>query len=155
MLALGVDGIGSLEVHDALLGVRKAIPILARRASFLGCCLLALSFFWPAGLSQEALEELTVLVEVFDGVGMVGAWAIHQFVEVVRQALLGLFAHAIGYGDQCGVVRPAPFHFVLLAPLHGGALILVLAFGFAFVPASVEDRSNRLLAGDVVHGDIE
>ena len=33
-------------------------------------------------------EELTVLVEVFDGVGVVGAWAIHELVEVVRQVLL-------------------------------------------------------------------
>ena len=30
-------------------------------------------------------EELALLVEVFDGVGMVGAWTIHEFVEVVRQ----------------------------------------------------------------------
>ena len=51
MLALGVDGIGALEDHDAFLKVKKTIPILARRASFLGCCLLALSFFWPTDLS--------------------------------------------------------------------------------------------------------
>ena len=38
----------------------------------------------PIGLSQKALEELVVLVEVFDGVGVVGAWAIHELVEVVR-----------------------------------------------------------------------
>ena len=44
-------------------------------------------------------EELAVLIEVFDGVGMVGAWAIHELVEVVRQALLGLLAHVISYGD--------------------------------------------------------
>ena len=59
VLALGVDGIGSPE--DAFFGVEKTIPILARRASILSCCLLALSFFWPTGLSQEVLEELTVL----------------------------------------------------------------------------------------------
>ena len=35
-------------------------------------------------------EELTFLVEVFDGVGVVGARAIHELVEVVRQSLLGL-----------------------------------------------------------------
>ena len=51
VLALGVDGIGSSEDHDAFLGIGKAIPILARRAPFLGCCLLALSFLWPIGLS--------------------------------------------------------------------------------------------------------
>ena len=51
VLALGVDGIGSPKDHDAFLGVGKAVPILARCASFLGRCLLALSFFRPTGLS--------------------------------------------------------------------------------------------------------
>ena len=82
------------------LGIGKAIPILARRALFLGCCLLALSFFRPAGLSHEALKELTVLVEVLNGVGVVGARVLHELVEVVGLALLGLFARAIGSGDQ-------------------------------------------------------
>ena len=45
--------------------------------------------------------------------------------------------------------------FVLLAPLCGGALILVHALGLAFVPASIEDRSNRLLGEDMVSGDVE
>jgi len=44
-------------------------------------------------------EELAVLVEVFDGVGVVGAWAIHELVEVVGQALLELLARAISCGD--------------------------------------------------------
>jgi len=100
-------------------------------------------------------EELVVLVEVFDGVGVVGAWAIHEFVEVVRQALLGLLARAVSCGDQRGVVRLAPVLFVLLAPLGGGALILVHALGLAFVPASVEDHSDCLLARGVVSGDVE
>ena len=89
-------------------------------------------------------EELAV--QVFDGVGVVGAWAIHELVEVVRQALLGLFAHAISCGDQRGVGRSALILVVLLAPLCGEALILVLALGLAFVPASVKDRSDCLLA---------
>ena len=114
---LGVDGIGSLEDHDAFLRVGKAIPILAYRASMLGCCLLALSFFRPIGLSQEALEELVVLVDVLDGVSVVGAWAIHELVIVVRLALLGLLAHVISHGDQCGVGQPAPILLVLL-PLY-------------------------------------
>lgn len=100
-------------------------------------------------------EELTVLVEVFDGVGVVGAWAIHELVEVVRQALLGLHARVISYGDQCGVVRSAPILFVLLTPLCGGAVVLVPVLGLAFVPASVEDRSDYLLTGGVVSGDVE
>ena len=45
--------------------------------------------------------------------------------------------------------------FVFLAPLCGGALIWVRALGLAFVSASAEDRSNRLLAGGVVSGDVE
>ena len=32
---------------------------------------------------------------------------------------------------------------------------MVHALGLAFVPASVEDRSDRLLAGGVVSGDVE
>ena len=100
-------------------------------------------------------EELVVLVEVFDGVGMVRAWAIHEHVEVVREALLGLLAHAISCGDQCGVGRSALILFVLLAPLRGGARVLVLALGLAFVPASVKDRSDCLLVGGVVCGDVE
>ena len=95
MLALRVDGIGSPEDHKAFLEIEKAIPILARHTSFLGRCLLALSFFWSAGLSQKALEEFAVLVEVLDGVGMVDARALHELVEVVRLALLGLLAYAI------------------------------------------------------------
>ena len=86
---------------------------------------------------------------------MVGAWAIHELIEVVRLALLGLLAHAISRGDQCDVVRSAPIFFVLLTPLCGGALILVRALGLAFVPSLVEDRSDRLLAGGVVSGDVE
>ena len=107
VLALGVDGIRPPKDHDAFLRVEKAIPILARRTSFVGCCLLALAFFRPASLSQEALEELIVFVEVFDGVSMVGARAIHELVKVVKQALLGLLARAISHGDQRGVGRLA------------------------------------------------
>ena len=77
------------EDHEAFLGVGKAIIILACHASFLDRCLLALSFLRPTGLSQKALEEFTVLVEVFDGVGVVGAWAPHELVKVVGMALLG------------------------------------------------------------------
>ena len=106
-------------------------------------------------MSQKALEELAVLVEVFDGVSVVGARAIHELVEVVRQALLGLLARTIGRDDQSEVGRSTPILLVLLAPLHGGALVLVLVLGLALVPASVEDRSDRLLAGGMVRGDVE
>ena len=86
---------------------------------------------------------------------MVGARAIHELIEVVRRALLGLLAHVISCGDQCGVVRSAPILFVLLAPLCGGALILVRALGLAFVLAPFEDRSNHLLIEGMVSGDVE
>ena len=61
------DGIGSPKEHEAFLRVGEATIILARHASFLGRCLLALSLFWSTGLSQKALEEFAVLVEVLDG----------------------------------------------------------------------------------------
>ena len=32
---------------------------------------------------------------------------------------------------------------------------MVLVLGLAFVLASIEDRSDRLLAGGMVHGDVE
>ena len=99
VLALGPDDVGSTEDHDAFLRIREVVPVLACRTSFLGCRLFVVSFFQPAGLSQEMFEELAVLVEVFDGVGVVGAWAIHELVEVVGQALLGLLARAISCGD--------------------------------------------------------
>ena len=86
---------------------------------------------------------------------MVGAWALHELAEVVRLALLGLLARAISRGDQLRVGQSALILLVLFAPLHGGALVLVLALSLALVPASTKDRSDRLLAGGVVHGDVE
>ena len=86
---------------------------------------------------------------------MVGARTIHELVEVVRQSLLGLVACAIRRGDQHGVVQSAPILFVLLAPLCGGALVLVRALGLVFVSASIKDRSDCFLAGGVVSGDVE
>ena len=100
MLALGVDGVESPKDHEAFLGVREAIFILARRVSFLGLLLLAFPFLWLGGLLQETLKELAVLVEVFDGIGMVGAWTLHELVEVVGLALLGLLARVISRSDQ-------------------------------------------------------
>ena len=100
MLAFGVDDVGSPKDHEAFLGVGEAIFILARRTSFLGLLLLAFPFLWLGGLPQKALEELAVLVEMFDGIGMVGAWTLHELVEVVGLALLGLLVHSIGHSDQ-------------------------------------------------------
>ena len=74
---------------------------------------------------------------------------------MVRQSLLGLLARAISHDDQRGVVQLVPILFVLLAPLCGGALVLVHALGLAFVLAFVEDRSDRLLAGGMVSGNVE
>ena len=68
---------------------------------------------------------------------------------------MGLLVRAISCGDQHGVGRSTPIILVLFAPLHGGALVLILALGLAFVPASIEDRSNHLLARGIVHGEVE
>ena len=106
-------------------------------------------------MSQKALEELAVLVEVFDRVVVVGARALHELMEVARRVLLGLRAHVISHGDQRRVGRSATIFLVLFAPLRGGALVLILALGLAFVSAFVEDRSNRLLAGGMVCGNVE
>ena len=89
------------------------------------------------------------------GVGVVGAWALHELIEVVQKTLLGLFARVVSRGDQRVVRRSAAIFSVLFAPLRGGAFVLILALGLAFVPASIEDRSNHLLAGGMVRGDIE
>ena len=83
VLALGADGVGSPKDHDAFLRVREVVPVLACCASFLGCRLFAVSFFRPIGLLQKTFEELAILVEVFDGVGVVGARAIHELIKVV------------------------------------------------------------------------
>ena len=73
VLAFCLDGVGPTEDHDALLRFGEAVSFLTCRASLLGCRLFAVSLLWPAGLSQKALEEFAVLVEVLDGVGVVGA----------------------------------------------------------------------------------
>ena len=41
------------------------------------------------------LEELALLVEVFYRVVMVGAWALHELMEVAERAMLGLRARMI------------------------------------------------------------
>ena len=82
-------------------------------------------------------------------------WVLHELVEVVGLALLGLLAQTIDHGDQSRVGWSAPTLLVIFAPLCGGALVLVLALGLAFVLASVEDLSNRLLTGGMVSGDVE
>ena len=110
---------------------------------------------WSIGLSQKALEEFAVFVEVLDGVSVVGAWGIHALVKVVRLALLGLLARAISRGNEHRVVQSVPILFVLFAPLCGGALVLILVLGLALVLASTKDRSDRILTGGVVHGDVE
>ena len=51
VLALGPDGIGSTEDHDAFVSVGETISVLAHHPSFLGCRLFAVPFFRPAGLS--------------------------------------------------------------------------------------------------------
>ena len=58
-------------------------------------------------LPQQALEELVVLVEMFDGIVMVGARALHELVKVAWRVLLGLCARMIGRGNRRKVSRLA------------------------------------------------
>ena len=69
---------------------------------------------------------------------MVGAWTLHELVEVVGGALLGRRACMISRGDQRGVGRLAAILSILFSPLSGGALVLILALGLSFAVASVE-----------------
>ena len=96
-----------------------------------------------------------MLVEVLDGVGMVGAWTLHELVEVVGLALLGLLARTVGRDDQSYVGQSASILLVLLALLRGGALALVLMFGLAPIPTTAEDRPDCLLTRGVVRGDVK
>ena len=95
---------------------------------------------WPASLPQQAPEELAVLVEMVDGIVVVGARALHELVKVAWRVLLGLSARVIYRGGQRGVGRSAVILFVLLSPLCGGALVLTLVLGLTFVTAPVEAR---------------
>ena len=58
------------------------------------------SFGLPAYLSRR-LSSWQSFVEVFYGVVVVGARALHELVEVARRVLLGLLARVISRGDQC------------------------------------------------------
>ena len=48
-----------------------------------------------------------------------------------------------------------PILLVLLAPLCGGALVLVIALGLAPVSTTTEDCPDRVLTGGMVRGDVE
>ena len=74
---------------------------------------------------------------------MVGARALHELMKATRKVLLGLLARMISHGDQRGVGRLATIFLVLFAPLRGGALVLILALGLAFVPTSIEALQER------------
>ena len=91
----------------------------------------------PASLPQLALEELAVLVEMVDGIVVVGARALHELVKVVRRVMLGLSARIICRGGQRGVGWLAEILSILFSPLRGGALILILASGLTFVVAPI------------------
>ena len=72
-------------------------------------------FSWPTSLPQQALEELAVLVEMVDGIVVVGAWALHELMKVAWRVLLGLRTHVIGHGVQRGVGRSVVILSVLFA----------------------------------------
>ena len=76
---------------------------------------------------------------------MVGAWALHELVEVARKVLLGLLARVIICGDQRLVGQLAAIFSVLSPPLCGGALVLILALGLAFASTSIGALWERRL----------
>ena len=80
---------------------------------------------------------------MFDGVGVVGARALYELVEVVRKALLGLLARVISRGDQREVGQSAVIFSVLFPPLCGGALVMILALSLAFALASIGALRER------------
>ena len=83
---------------------------------------------------------------MFYGVVVVGAWALHELVEVAGRALLGLRVHMISRGDQRGVGRSAVILSILFPPLRGGAFVLIPVPSLALAPASVGAwREWRLL----------
>ena len=86
---------------------------------------------------------------MLDGVGVVGAWTLHELVKVVRLALLGLLAYSVSHSDQSWVGRSIPVLLILLALLCGGALALVLMLDLAPVPTTAEDRPDLVVHGDV------
>ena len=83
---------------------------------------------------------------------MVGAWTLHELVEVVGLVLLGLLAYTVDHGDQSWVGQSVLILLVLLALLCGQALALLLKLGIAPVPTAAEDR---LLSRGVVGGNVE
>ena len=137
------------ECHHCCLSVGRCpvrslqssvIWILARCAPFFCCCFFAFFITWPASLPQQALEELAVLVEMVDGIVVVGVRALHELVKVSQRVLLGLSARVICRGGQRGAGQSAAILSVLLSPLCGGALVLILALGLTFAVASVGAR---------------
>ena len=70
----------------------SVVWILTRYAPFFCRCFFAFFFPWPVSLPQQAPEELAVLVEMVDGIVVVGARALHELMKVSRSVLLGLRA---------------------------------------------------------------
>ena len=94
----------------------------------------------PTSLPQQALEELAVLVEMVDGIIVVGARALRELVLVSRLVLLRLSAQVVGRGDRRGVSRSTAILSILFSPLRGGALVLIMALGLTFAVDSVGAR---------------
>ena len=138
-LSVGRRPVGSIQP--------SVVWILARCAPFFYCCFFAFFIPWLANLPQQALQELAVLVEMVDGIVVVGAQALHELVKVVRRVLLGRSVRIICRGGQRGVGRLAAILYVLFPPLRGGALVLILAPGLTFVAAPIEARRKRRLLG--------
>ena len=82
---------------------------------------------------------------MFYGVVVVGAWALHELVEVARRVLLVLRARVISRGDQRGVGRSAAILSILFPLLRGGTLNLILALGLTLALAFIGAWRERCL----------
>ena len=54
----------------------------ASSSSSFSRCFPVFFLLWPASLPQQALEKLAVLIEMVDGIVVVGARALHELVKV-------------------------------------------------------------------------
>ena len=101
---------------------------------------------------KEALHHVTILELVVHQIAMVGAWLLQELVEVVvsRRTLV----LALGGRDLTGGGRSAVL-LVLLVLAVRGRPVAVTPLLFRLVLVALEDGPYRLLAGDMVCGDLQ
>jgi hypothetical protein len=152
VLSLGAIVLRTSKDHEAAVRVKEGVPVLGRHSLLLGHLLVAVPTLALARLTQHALEKFVVLKLMLDGVVVVGARLLQELLEVVVVALPP--ARSVGRCDHVGVrVTPVP---PLPLILHRGrALVLPHTLGLSHGPTISEDCPDRLLAGGVVHGNVQ